>query len=393
MSVNAFLIALGLFQFLCLFHVWITPLWTWRNDPDFTLVFEGVFDVFEGYCCRIPTMIYTCRGTLLAVAEKRYGSCGDQGQHDLVLRRSSDHGKTWGDIITILKGEGEPISNPNIVEAKLRDGTTAVLLHYDTMNNPSPEHHGDNMQIWSYDDGVTWVDRQLINFVPPLSENYLGCMPGPSVGIQSPEKTIYFSCHPTSPSHVSFIYYSKDFGETWQVGDIVEGHELDECSIAFLTNGSLAMNCRISEGAERQHRAQLTFTAEGRLINGPFYPEGLTDPGCQGSMISVGSTLYLSNANSDLSRENLTVKRSEDDGVSWDSGVVVDPDFSAYSQLVSWQNNKKTYLGVLYEAGRGIGFRHVVLPDHNNINAASLLGFPQTGKDDEQVDDFMHISL
>ena len=46
-------------------------------------------------CYRIPSIIATHRGTLLAFAENRLGGCGDQGAHNLVLRRSEDGGASW----------------------------------------------------------------------------------------------------------------------------------------------------------------------------------------------------------------------------------------------------------------------------------------------------------
>ena len=71
-------------------------------------------------CYRIPIIMRSSRGTLLAFAEKRVDSCGDDGRNELVLRRSSDLGETWGPLITVRRGEspcdGCPgaISNPNV---------------------------------------------------------------------------------------------------------------------------------------------------------------------------------------------------------------------------------------------------------------------------------------
>ena len=96
-------------------------------------------------------------------------------------------GKTWGPMSTVVEGTtpcpGCPaaISNPNPVEVKLADGSVAILLHYDTMNNPSVKKHGLDRQIWSTDDGLTWEEDTLLAFPP---EKNLGGLIGPSVGIQ-----------------------------------------------------------------------------------------------------------------------------------------------------------------------------------------------------------------
>ena len=102
-------------------------------------------------CFRIPSIIATHTGMLLGFAENRLNGCGDQGTHALVVRRSTDNGKTWGPLITAFEGvvpcKGCPaaVSNPNPVEVLFPNGTRAVLLLFDTMKNPSAAHHGLDM--------------------------------------------------------------------------------------------------------------------------------------------------------------------------------------------------------------------------------------------------------
>lgn len=57
-------------------------------------------DLFEagqaGYALyRIPGLIATPKGTLLAYCEARKNASGDWGQIDLMLRRSTDGGQSW----------------------------------------------------------------------------------------------------------------------------------------------------------------------------------------------------------------------------------------------------------------------------------------------------------
>lgn len=127
-------------------------------------------------CFRIPTVLRLHSKVLLAFAENRVTDCGDNGKrHDLVLRRSTDNGATWGALILVAPGivpcPGCPaaISNPNPVEIVRKDGTRVVLLHYDTMNNPNAQHHGLDMQRFSYDEGLTWTEGSVVSYPPMLN--------------------------------------------------------------------------------------------------------------------------------------------------------------------------------------------------------------------------------
>lgn len=339
-------------------------------EQNVTTVFSVDYD--GDNCYRIPSIIRLASGRMLAFAEQRTSGCSDNGSNNLVLRRSNDDGATWGDIITIEAGEGRSLSNPNPVEVTFPNGTRAVLFHYDTMNNPSEDSHGQNLQRWSLDEGATWgAPSDLTEFMPPGFE---GCLPGPSVGIQqqppssrsagaAAAETIYFSCH---ASNGALLYFSSNMGQSWNYSEPITG--LNECSIALLPNRSVAMNCR--GGSIRK---QLTFSEGGQLLSGPILPPGLVDPGCQGSIVaappaqsSQQGTLFLSNDATSDTRYNMTVKRSDDAGATWDEGLLIWDRKSAYSQLVAWTEEGAAHMALLFELGtdskyEAIGFVRVPL--------------------------------
>lgn len=310
-------------------------------------------------CFRIPTIMRSHKGTLLAFAENRISDCGDNGkQHDLVLRRSTDGGKSWGEMITVVTGTvpcaGCPAatSNPNPVEVKLADGSRAILLHYDTMNNPSPTRHGLDMQIWSFDDGKSWGQMSILNY-PPLPNK--GSLIGPSVGIQAEESgRIFFSAF---DDRGHFLYWSSDLGKSWNASNPpIQG--LNECSIAFAAGETeIAMNCRTGQ----HRRAQVIWSLDG-VPGKVTYPKGLIDPGCQGSIVAMGDALYLSNANSTVAREDLTLKSSTDSGRSWTSGCLVWGGPSGYSQQVILSEHKKR-IGVLFESGHHKSHEQIAFVD------------------------------
>jgi sialidase-1 len=54
---------------------------------------------------RIPALIVTQKGTVLAFAEGRAGD-GDSGNIDLLIKRSTDNGKTWSEQ-AVVWSDGE----------------------------------------------------------------------------------------------------------------------------------------------------------------------------------------------------------------------------------------------------------------------------------------------
>lgn len=317
--------------------------------PTCTPVFYGGLN--GSACYRIPSIIRTHTGALLAFAENRKDNCGDNGkQHDLVMRRSLDGGRSWGAMQVIMAGKvpcpGCPaaISNPNPVEVKLPNGTMAILFHYDTMNNPNPSHHGLDMQVWSLDDGMTWGTNPTVLSYPPQTNT--GALIGPSVGIQAANGRIYFSA---VFGDYHFLYWSTDYGKTWAASEKLM--HLGECSIAFYVSpddGRILMNCRVSAGL----RHQVIFSAEGVPLSNATTVPGLIDPGCQGSLVNNGQgSLLFSNCNTTTSRSHMTVKSSPaGDGKQWSNGVNVWEGPSGYSQLVPLGTSRDT-VGLLFECG------------------------------------------
>ena len=233
------------------------------------------------------------------------------------------------------------------MEVTLADGKKAILVHYDTMNNPRGAKHGLDRQIWSFDDGLSWAQDEVIAYPPQKNE---GGLVGPSVGIQAQDGTIYFSTRGAGAveGEGGWLYWSKDYGKTWQASRATKG-AASECSIAFKTSvadGTIIMNCRTGT----HNRAQLEWAANGTLLKPAVYPKELIDPGCQGSVINQLGVLHISNANTTSGRTHVTVKSSFNQGATWSRGTLVWKGPSGYSQLVSLGDPKT--VGILLEAGR-----------------------------------------
>ena len=100
-----------------------------QGQPSNPQVYAGGMD--GAACYRIPTIVRTPVGTLLAFAEQRLASCGDNGSNNIVLRRSGDEGLTWGPIQVLALGSasGVPFSNPNPVVVQLPEGFRHPTRH------------------------------------------------------------------------------------------------------------------------------------------------------------------------------------------------------------------------------------------------------------------------
>lgn len=111
-----------------------------------------VFRAGEGgyHTYRIPALIVTGSGTLLAFCEGRKTSPSDAGDIDLLLRRSVDNGVTWSEQQVVYEEGGEAkitIGNPCPIAGA--EGAVHLLF---TRNNEGVFHTS------SRDDGTTWSE-------------------------------------------------------------------------------------------------------------------------------------------------------------------------------------------------------------------------------------------
>ncbi len=69
-----------------------------------------------GYACyRIPAVIKLPNSDLLAFAEGRVASCDDFGNIDIVMRRSTDNGVSWGAQQVVAQNGAVQAGNPGVV--------------------------------------------------------------------------------------------------------------------------------------------------------------------------------------------------------------------------------------------------------------------------------------
>lgn len=308
----------------------------------------------EGYhTFRIPALVVTANGSLLAICEGRKISRADHGDVDLVCRRSTDGGKTWGPV-QLIHEQGSTatitIGNPCPVVDRLRG---AIWL-------PFTRDNTDVLLTVSEDDGQTWKKpRNITSFVK--RDNWTWYATGPGNGIQLAHGPhagrLVIPCDhrvrrisDRRKSTRSHVLFSDDHGLTWEIGGVTE-FLMNECAVVERTDGELLLNMRSNRGL---HCRGVATSNDGGLSWSRCRDERvLVEPVCQASMIRYSwpaaqrrSRVLFLNPASASGRQELTLRISYDEGRSWPVARVLYAKSAAYSSLAVLQNRE---VGVLFE--------------------------------------------
>jgi len=337
----------------------------------------------EGYhTFRIPSVIVTAKGTLLAFCEGRRGGRGDSGNIDLVMKRSTDGGDTWSKMQVIWDDAGNVCGNPcPVIDRKT--GTIWMLLTW----NLGTDHEGRIMQAKSKDtrrvfvtrstdDGLTWAKPADITDAAK-KPHWRWYATGPGVGIQLAGGRMLIPCdtsiHNEPPKHPyrSLAVYSDDHGKTWKLGGVL-GEKTNECQAVELADGSVLMNMRSYHG--KHCRAVATSTDGGLTWSKVTLDKALPGPVCQASALrytkqpGFAKNRILYSGPGGRGRDHMTVRLSYDEGKTWPVAKVLYAGGAAYSCLTVLPDMT---VGCLYEKD---GYRKIVF-------ARFSLGWLTDGKD------------
>ncbi|MFE2261472.1 exo-alpha-sialidase [Streptomyces griseosporeus] len=328
-----------------------------------------------GYACfRIPAVVRTNAGTLLAFAEGRVLNCGDAADIDIVLKRSTDGGRTWGPLRVVDEGAGDTHGNP----APVVDRATGRVLLAATYNtgrtDSAPCGAPCDRSPWlrhSDDDGLTWsAARELSDEIRPRGWNSWYAT-GPGHGIQLTRGPhagrLVFGVNAESReggrvrARHAALAVSDDGGDHWRVGAVdswpvaADGtfrQQPSELTPAERADGSVLVSGREQGGTDLGHRTQAVSRDGGDGFAAPFEAlPGLYTPQVQGALLRLGGRLLLSAPADPDRRRTLTVRSSYDGGRTWDSvdrGTRITSDWSGYSDLVAVDADT---VGLLYEGG------------------------------------------
>lgn len=309
---------------------------------------------------RIPALIPTKKGSLLAFCEGRRNGRGDSGDIDIMLRRSTDRGRTWSPVAAIHDMGPDTIGNPcPVVDRKT--GTIFLLL----TSNPGhvvekqiiEQSVRETRQAWlstSMDDGASW--SKLVEITAAVKDpSWTWYATGPGVGIQLRGGRLVVPCdHVRGGALVSYSHciYSDDSGRTWKRGEAT-GAKVNECQVVELKDGSLLLNMRSDHG---RNRRAISRSRDGGVTWSTLEDDAaLVEPVCQAGMIRAGGVVLFSNPAS-KKRENMTVRASRDEGRTWTRSLVLEKGPSAYSCLAPVPGNQ---FACLYERGAASPYERI----------------------------------
>ncbi|HEU5069611.1 MAG TPA: sialidase family protein [Verrucomicrobiae bacterium] len=342
------------------------------NEPQLSDVFIAGTDQFKSI--RIPSVVVTRLGTVLAIAEGR-AQHADQANNKLILKRSTDGGKTWGAQQVIADDGANCLNNPCSVVDR---NTGRVIVMYQSYPANHSERDGSikpglagpdivrNYVVTSADDGVTWSPPLDVTRTTKTPERVTILASGPGIGIQltrgpHPGRILIPFNEGPFNQWIVLAVYSDDGGKNWKRGEPAPGCRVpngkggeislvNEVQMVELVDGSVMLNSRKWGG--KALRKTATSHDGGVTWSKIEEDPALRDPGCMGSIFRYtfpgnGNKSRILYSGPDSSkRENGTVYLSYDEGKTWPVKKVLFPGSFAYSVLTALPDGT---LGCLFE--------------------------------------------
>ena len=323
---------------------------------------------------RIPALLRTKQGTLIAAAEGRDKS-SDQAGNDLVVSISKDDGATWSKPCVAYEQGNDSCNNPCLIqEAK----SGRVFLFYQTFPagghefgglpvGPADPKGNRSCFITSDDEGISWSKPTDVSATLKPAEA-ITTASGPGIGIQlttgpkAGRLVVPFNSQDTKKNFFNWVAYSDDASATWKLGALVPQTallQLNEVQVAETSDGGLYLNSRRWKGT---HYRKVSWSKDGGETWTAAQDDlKLPEPTCQGSLLRIDDhTLAFLNPVG-KGRNNGTLRLSHDNGHTWEAAHLTFPGPFAYSSMALLKDGR---IGVLYEPSGDtlVRFRAVDLP-------------------------------
>jgi sialidase-1 len=319
----------------------------------------------------IPGVVVTAKGTVLTWCEARKRSAGVSDWDDIriLLRRSTNDGKTWNTAKSIADVPGSKTKNPFAMKMKNVDPNDV------TYNNPVMIADRDGsvhmlfcleyMRVFyqrSDDDGITFsAPMEITAAFEPFKKHYdwkvLATGPNHSIQLKNGRLVapVWLSTGTGGNAHrpsVTATIFSDDQGKTWKAGDIAvpctdEWINPNETVAIELNDGRVMLNVRSESKAHRR----LVVTSPDGATNwsAPKFDDELLEPICMGGIVRYNygdqnGILFSNPHNLDVTkgkpepgksrtRKNVSVKLSRDEAQTWPINKLIEDGPSMYSDI------------------------------------------------------------
>lgn len=332
---------------------------------------------------RIPCLVATKKGTLLAMAEAR-NSGSDWAPMDAVLMRSEDGGETWSEKVVMAAGErdGYACNNPILIPGVDDQGRSIVLLVYCQDYGVDIHKQGGVFVRKSVDDGKNWSEPvEITENCRPDYRNVVATGPGHGIQLQYNQDhkgrlvvSVWMvpkkhgkpvTSH--GPAEVTTLY-SDDYGETWKMGDIIPLGNVsnpNESTVVELSDGRVMINMRNTTGNAKR---AISISPDGTTgWSEPYFDPALNCPVCFASLTRYDDdTILFVNPDTVSGRTHGTIKVSYDNGQTWPIKRMMNEGFSGYADVAVTEVNGCKEINVLFET---------VIPGTEN-NSLTLYRFP-----------------
>jgi len=323
-------------------------------------------------------LVQSAKGTLLAFAEGRQGKGGDADPHHLVVKRSTDGGRSWSRNIYVERADGAfwaANGQPGKLEcwtntAPVVDEKTGRVFFFYALNEGT-RHQNWTRVFYRYsdDDGLTWQPSpqdggrvEVTNLFTDNPHGWTFHMPGPGHGIQLRHqqgkhadrngRLVLAVWHRRAVTASPRLYgvsmlVSDDHGQTWRrAGDAGIGHGMGEGRIVELEDGRILLNAR-GGAAEKintqKHRVYAWSEDAGETFGKPVVRTefAYSANGCDSSIQRYATTaqhgqsiLLFSRPADPQQRARMTVSLSADEGETWSKHKLVHEGPSFYSDII-----------------------------------------------------------
>lgn len=304
---------------------------------------------------RIPALIKTSKGTLLAFADRRkYNQTDIPEDIDLILRRSEDNGKSWSDPEIILRGQGRGAGYGDICVVETRHGERVIItfvggqgLWGSTADKPMPQY-----VMESTDDGRTWSEPRTMQpqlygtrCPDPERRKYAASFIAAGHGATACYGRIMYVAAMWDPERRAFdnrLVFSDDLGETWQVSEPAYDRG-GESKVITMPDRSLLMSIRNPRHGDRifsvSNDGGITWEQTDRYA-------GLHDVACNGAPFLTspadGMRLMHTLPSGPGRQDGRLYSWSEEKG--WDDGVLLTPGWCAYTEALMIDDHTIGYI-------------------------------------------------